>query len=118
MFNSCPVAGTMPDPCTTEIMFLHKYSGPRLDVKGVVNSTRRLTDLRIQERATRLTCGKVTESGKVAIVVIRVHDHGCRDLAEVAQAGGASSLFPRFIQRRQEHRGENADDRDDDKEFN
>jgi hypothetical protein len=51
------------------------------------------------------------------IVVVCVHDHSLADLAEVAQAQGASAFFTGLIQSRQEHRGENADDGDDDQEL-
>src|ERR1017187_1131119 len=54
---------------------------------------------------------------KPAIEIVRIRQHSQADLMQVANANGAPSLFPRLVERGQEHRGENADDGDDDKEF-
>ena len=56
--------------------------------------------------------------GDIVIAVSGILRLGEADLFEVVHAGRAASALPGLIQRRQQHRGQNRDDRDHDQEFN
>ena len=55
--------------------------------------------------------------GQALIVVTGVNERSHADLSQVAQALGGARPHLGLRQRRQEHRGEDRDDRDDDQQF-
>ena len=55
---------------------------------------------------------------EITVVVVTVHSGGQTDLLHVACAGDSARFVAGFRQRRQQHGGQNRDDRDDDQQFN
>ena len=61
--------------------------------------------------------GRSPGAGEVIVEIIRIEVHQKADLFEVGDTGGRPRPFPRLVQRRQQHGGENGDDRDNDKDY-
>src|SRR5262245_7436727 len=55
---------------------------------------------------------------QVVIVVARIQVRGHDELADVVEAGGAARAFLRVAQSRQQQRGKDRDDRNDDEQLN
>jgi hypothetical protein len=65
----------------------------------------------------RQACVPLKKIIRIRVVFIHVHAHGEAQLVEVAFALGGPRAGLGTRERRQQHRGENADDGDDDEEF-
>src|SRR5579871_1072194 len=110
----------MPRRGTTEIMMLYDQPGPHLDVDGIIDGTRSCAYVRVEVRPTCIISWRSRrhiQRWEPPVVVIGVHDHCGSDLFEITHANCAATFFAGLIQGRQKHRGEYADDGDDDEEF-
>ena len=68
--------------------------------------------------AVREGAADLSAAGKKhALIIVRIEDAGAACLFELIQASGGLRPFPRLVERRQQHGGENGDDRDNDQKF-
>ena len=98
------------------VVLLHKIPLVDSDSSHITRASCCRTDFRIPP-SWRAVYVSPRSGRKPAIEIVRIRQHSQADLVQVAEANGAPSLFPRFIEGGQEHRGENANNGDDDKEF-
>ena len=66
----------------------------------------------------RAAVGIFTGFGQLFTVVVRIHGYARAELPDIADALCGTGVLPRFIQRRQQHRRQNRDDRYDNEQLN